>query len=132
MEKSDLSLTYDKVMTAISAEASDFCRAIHERHYSAVNFPRAEAFIGALAAHTRVIQLESKIASIVRRYAMKCLRCEDVSVLGDWYLVDRGTLLKCPKCNQITPRQQGAETEGLEKLISLSCSTPSNLFAKER
>jgi len=132
MEKSDLSLTYDKVMTAISAEASGFCRAIQERHYSAINSPREGAFIGALAAHTRVIQLESKIADIVRRYAMRCLHCEDVSVLGDWYLVDRDTLLKCPKCNQITPRQQWAEAEGFEKLISLSCSTPSNLFAKEK
>lgn len=128
--KSTLPLTYEEAMAAIKKLAGELHEMIAHRDRCA-NHSVLHRF-QTLASHVGVTRLSGEIADVVRRYSIECPHCKGPLILGDWHLVDRETLLKCPVCKQFTPRRKHAATVAIEELIGLAPVLVQDLFAQEK
>lgn len=128
--KSTLPLTYEEALAAIKKLAGELHEMIARRDQCA-NHSMLHR-LKTLASHVGVTRLSGQIVDVVRRYNLECSRCKRPLILGDWHLVDRETLLKCPVCKQLTPRAQHADAIALEGLISLAPVLVQALFAQEK
>ncbi|HAS85052.1 MAG TPA: hypothetical protein DCS23_03230 [Candidatus Yonathbacteria bacterium] len=84
-----------------------------------------------LASDTKVVRIRQEIGDVVRRGVLQCEYCKEDSTLGSWRLVDRETLLKCPKCIGLTPLAKSSEWFVLEDLLPLVPVPLRDIFAPE-
>lgn len=130
--KSNLPLTLEEVLNEICDKekglAMRLWKLIGHRN-DAVNQLDIH-YMEALTDDVKIVRTRQEIVDVVRRYNLKCKRCEKEFILGFWRMFkNEAILLECPGCKQCTPL---LKYKDLEDLLAIAPAPLEDLFAQEK
>ena len=132
--KSNLPITLVEATNLICDEKDGLALQLHK----AIAYRNASAdhsdmhCCKTLASDAKVARIRQEIVDVVRRGILQCGNCKEDSTLGSWRLVDRETMLKCPKCIHLTPLAKNKESFILDDLLPLVPVPLRDIFAPEQ